>query len=180
MTLVSPFERRVAAQQPKGRTTSPAERTLTLEPHDFAYDWPERPAQDVIVGLRTPTITDMERAQADSRMKAAASGEEAGRQALMAYAVARGICDPNDFRKPHPLFELAEDRVPRALTMRAIERILEALADMVSPIRDEASDEEVASLWRMLACDGALDDLPPARASDVRHHLKIAFELMIE
>lgn len=184
MTLLSPFQKQLAGLPQNSR----AARTLTLTATDWNYSWDKRPAGEIVIGLRIPTPVDMERAENVANMLTERIHDEdakrsAKRRSLEAFAVARGICDPNNFRGPHPLLEMAEETVPRALTLPAIEKILAAIAQMVTdanPSKPEATDEEIATLWRLLAAGDVFEGLDAGRIAEAREHLKIAYDALTD
>src|SRR5690606_2820165 len=101
-------------------------------------------------------------------------------KALMAWVVARVICDPNDASKGHPTFRAAEDTVPLALTGEAISAIYdtwEILHAEVSPIIVGATNEEIASLFSI--SPETFDHLDRVRANRVRRLLQVVLEDLV-
>jgi hypothetical protein len=97
----------------------------------------------------------------------------------MRMIVARGICDPNDATKPHPLFELADDVVRAALpsaTVRYLFEEIEKLQVETSPLHPEASAEEVEELAAILTDHDVWSRLPADRCVYVRRYLRFALE----
>lgn len=139
-----------------GHGKSAAPHVMELAPEDFASDWESRPVVSVPVGLRLPSEDDVQnsRIQADRYVASLGlSDPEAATQAwndaLMAYAVARCICDPFDVRSDSPVLQMAEDTIMLALTPLGIRRIfdeLERLMASQSPLVREANDEELSEL----------------------------------
>lgn len=159
-------------------------RTLQLDPKDFAYDWEKAPRKPIVVGLRL--LSSDEEWTAD-RMAAKRTAEEYGdsddgeqaarfyNRELMAWAVARSVCDPNDCSKEHPSLRMAEDTVQMALTGPAIARIydeVERLYIETSPIFPEASDEELLLLASVLTDTEVVGSLGPIRARRARRFLR--------
>jgi hypothetical protein len=129
---------------------------LDLTPNDFASDWQSRPVCNVEIGLRLPSEDDVQtaRCQADQRLQQlelrdAESATRAWNDALMAFAVARCICDPRDVTQESPVLQLAEDTISVALTSAAIRRLFDAVERLMveqSPLAPEATDDELAAL----------------------------------
>lgn len=140
----------------RGTAKSPAPLVVDLMPGDFASDWHNRPVAAVRVGLRLPSENDVQtaRVQADKRLEQlelrdAESALAAWNDALMAYAVARCVCDPRDVLSESPMLPLAEDTIGQALTSAAIRRLFDALERLQveqSPLAPEATDEELTGL----------------------------------
>src|SRR5690606_14499881 len=102
-------------------------RTFRIEPNQFADAWASKPRRSVVVGLRLLSSDEETTADVVARKKALQEYPDGGpdqdafyNKALMAWVVARVICDPNDASKGHPTFRAAEDTVPLALTGEAI------------------------------------------------------------
>src|SRR5258708_5142181 len=106
---------------------------LVLPPSTFSEEWSNRPAHDIVVGLRRLSAFDDQSAVAvaskrvidvlsdeDGTLTDAQAADEIYNNELFAYAVARSLCDPNDTAKAHPLFPLAEDQVPQYFTSPGI------------------------------------------------------------
>lgn len=135
---------------------TPAPKTATIEPGDFASDWRNRPTQAFDVGLRLPSEDDVQiaRTGADQALAALALNDnenaiDAWNDLLMARAVARCICNPLNVREDSPVFPLPEDTISQALTSRAIRRLfdeVERLTVEQSPLAPEATDEELVTL----------------------------------
>lgn len=172
---ISALEREVAKFRPINKRVTPAPHKVTIQPHEWVYDYPERPHEAVELGLRVPSLADSERAEEIGReVLRNGGGEEERLHALRSYAVARCICSLADFTKAHTLFQMAEDQVPVALNPRTVERILEEVADLMVrtiPLHPEADGEEVAQLITLLSMEDTFASVPPARASTARKYL---------
>lgn len=145
-------------------------RTVVIPAAHFADDWGNRPEGDICVGLRVLSERDLDGARHTAAQRVAqlyagddgqtidrGAADEAYNSALISHAVARGLCDPNDAAKHHPLFPLAEDQVPFALTPFGIRALWDAMhrlgvetSNAIPPI----SDEDAAWLGRVLARGG--------------------------
>jgi len=74
---------------------------------------------------------------------------EAFNDTLVALAVARGLCDPEDQTKPHSILPFADDMVRDAFPSSTLRRIwddLERLGVEQSPLTPEATDDDLGSL----------------------------------
>lgn len=154
-----------------------------IPPSAFADEWDARPADDIVVGLRLLSESDILNAQREAAKVAAASyaGEDGKpfdmdsltddfNDRLVCEAVARAMCDPNDVDAPHPLFPAAQDMLPYALTPPAIRFLwdrLHAATVSGSPVVLPAEDEHVLRLGKMLG-RGVLSMLSPAKQMAAR------------
>lgn len=188
MTVTNPetlsaFERQVQEQRPPNRAITPAPRTVVIRPEEWSASWESRPAGPIVVGLRLLSGSDVTSAESEAKRAAADGGEDAYQATGLAFAVARGICDPNDVSQPHPSLEMAEDMVPVALSAQTIARLfdeIERLSVETVPLFAEASPEEMKELGHILALDEPLHGLSRGRASRVRRYLRFALQELTE
>jgi hypothetical protein len=162
-------------------------RTLKIEPNQFADAWSAKPRRSVVVGLRLLSSDEETTADVVAKKKATEEYPEEGpdqtafyNKTLMAWVVARVICDPNDASAGHPTFRAAEDTVPLALTGEAIAAIYDAwelLHAEVSPIIVGATNEEIASLFSI--SPDTFDHLDRVRANRVRRLLQVVLEDLV-
>lgn len=137
----------------------------------WATSWAKAPKDDVAIGLRLLSESDVQIARAWAAKKASAMFLVDGRltdsddfnaaynDALMRYAVARSACDPNDASAPY--WQAAEDVVGVALTSGGVRLIYDAIERMhvaMSPTTPIANDQDVAELVELLSL-GALGKL---------------------
>lgn len=165
-------------------------RVVRLEPSDVSDTWRSKTKSGIAVGLRLLSDADETSARQNAAREAAAENSadieatvEQYNSALRSHAVALAICDPNDVEKSHPLFPMAEDSVPEALTSRAITRLfdeLEKLQIESSPLFPGADDEEVSVLGALLCGDEPLTGLPPEIESRVRRYLGFALSELLD
>lgn len=167
------------------KASRPAPTTLVLQPWVFADQWEGRPTEPVCVGLRLMSEAQKGQARGEAERVAREMHEldyelylEARDDFLVRFAVAHGVCDPNDVTKPHPILPYAEDQVRDALTPRGARFIHDALYRFhvaSSPLSPEATEEDLDDL--MAAIDeGVLADLSPSREALVRRFLGYALE----
>lgn len=173
---LSAFERQIRQQNPVNRATTRPPKTITIHPHEFLYSWDARPSSPIIVGLRLLSVSDQDAGHAEA-LREGEEGSSEYRTTALAFAVARGICDPNDVSRAHPTLEFAEDMVPAALSQPTIARIfdeIEKLAVETVPLFTEATDADLRELAQLLSSDDPFEDMSPARARRVRRYLKFA------
>lgn len=160
-----------------------------IEPHEFVATWESRPADAIVVGLRLVPARDESAARAEAvRVTRESIGPDAPadvltdayNDALVGWVVARGICDPNDATRTHPLFQMPEDQVPDALSSATLRRLydeIERATVLSSPCYGEATDDEIATLaGRLLTLDH--DALPPVERARVRRYLRFVLDEM--
>jgi len=128
-------------------------RVIDVNASDFADEWPEKPSDKVPVGLRLISESEMLTARAVANKRATETSGTLADQiaafndALMAWAVAVGTCQPEDVTAPW--MAAAADNIPLALTSRGMRRIydeIERLHTDASPLHHEASDAELDQL----------------------------------
>ena len=186
----SPFARAKAnACPPAGTEVIPARA--------FSPEWDGKPDDEVCFGIRPLSNTDIDfvRGEAFKRMQAAFPGIDVSRDevttelatqayndGLMRLAVARGTCDPNDARRPHPVWQgMADDIVHDALTVEGTKAIYDALERTTiaaSPVRREIKDDELEEL--ITKAPKALAAMPDWQARRVRRLLAWALDAMRE
>lgn len=163
-------------------------KSVKLEVADFSDTWSKKPRSAVVVGLRLLSGSD-ENVARETAARAALEVSDREMQverfndALRSMAVALAICDPNDIEKSHPLFPMAEDSVPEALTSRATARLFEELERLhleSSPIFPEADDEEIHQLAVLLSADEPLAGLSASAAARLRKYLWFALSELID
>lgn len=178
----------VFAQLADRRTPPPG--TVVVPPSAWAMTWDERPREDVVVGIRPLSESDLVfcRTEAmrlvtgwydDRLVDAAPDGEYervlAYNDALMRLAVARGTCDPNDAALPWDVWGKhgGDDRVREALTPEGTKMLWDALERTtlsVSPVGAQATDEEIEELSEKAA--RSLAKMPRWQAQRVRRLLR--------
>jgi len=139
-------------------------RALLIPPTAFADKWHGKPNEGVCVGLRLISFADTLTARAEAAVAARKLHPndadrdlqiEAYNDALMAWCVARGTCDPNDREKAPDIWGgMPEDVVPIALSpfgMRFVFDALDTMAREESPIAPEITDSELVEIYEMLA-----------------------------
>jgi len=164
--------------------------TLTLTPGFFATLWPGKPKADVCVGLRLVAEEDKQAARGEAaraawalhpREQDADNRVDAMNDALMRWIVARGTCDPNDASRPPELWsEAPEDLVKEALTVEGVKGIYDAIEQLeleLSPVRREATDEEIDEV--IVMSRAALAEMTPIKAARVRRLLGYCLDEMI-
>lgn len=166
----------------RGEKTGPIAPALVvnLSPNEFADEWKQKPRSDIAVGLRLLPSDEDQTAhrQAAKRAVEAHPKDHEAQEAeytrnLKSWAVARCLCDPNDVKKPHSFFPMAEDTVPLALTESAITRIFDEIERHhvnSSPLFPEANDDEVAALAGLLAREDPFGFLPQVQADRCRRY----------
>lgn len=171
-------------QQPPARPTRKPAATLLLEPSAFSSDWDSRPDSAVLIGLRVPSESDTQSAIAESAKRAIELHDEtegrigAFNDALLSMLVARSVCDPNDVLAVHPLLELPDEIVPLAFPPATIRHIFDAVEKLqidTSPIYEEATDEEVATLCTRLS-EGALGRAERVASKRARRFLRFVLD----
>jgi hypothetical protein len=154
--------------------------TFTIRPCDWAEKMRPRPVADVVVGLRLPSDEDEAYAKRQAAENSAKNPLELGRW-LKICCVARAICDPKNASEisesfPAPDDQLADEVKPETITAMFDE--LERLSIAVSPIRPEATDEEVIYLMTVLG-DGALQIVEsdnPMKAMRARRYIRYVLD----
>lgn len=164
----------------------PAPRVVTLKPSEWAHDYEGRPDGSVAFGVRVITDADVQTARAEAAKLAIElhpeDGEgrlEAYNDALLRWAVARGLCDPNDVTSPHPYLPLPEDMVRVAFPQTTIRRLfdeIERLQIETSQIFPEATDDELGELAELLSVDAPFGDLPEPRARRARRFARFILD----
>lgn len=163
---------------------------VVLAPSEWADTWSDRPETPVPVGLRLISETDASLCRAEAARKAwdlhAGDEDEEGRAeayngALMALALARAICQPEDVTARFFETGLAEDMVGLAWTSETVERLfgeLEALHIRESPCAPELGAAECEALGRALASGVAWECVEGGRARRARRLLAAVIELL--
>lgn len=157
-------------------------KLIALRPEMFVDEWPEKPTEPLQAGLRLLSEREIELGRASAAQKAVELHEDAdGRveaynDALMSYAVACALCEPQNSRAAY--FESPHENVVLALTPEAIQALWEELETLhleLSPVIDEIEDDGIGALAEALA-DGAVQKLPDTRQGRMRRLLTYVLE----
>lgn len=143
---------------PQRKPSGPARKTETLRPDHWSETYERRPRYDLCVGLRTLSVTELEDAKAEASRFAAVVDNvddfaERYNNKLMAWAVARAHCDPNDVSRSLPELGMrGDDEIEDRLMPEAVRMLWDALQDLHSESRvsPPATDDEVAELAAIL------------------------------
>jgi len=164
--------------------------TLVVPPSVFADEWDGKPTDDVALGLRLLSESDIQAARriaTDAAVRDyALNGQivdveayiDACNDGLVREAIARAICDPNDAKREHPLLPCAQDLVQFAFTTEGARFVWDELHRLTvahSPLVVPITDEEIGVLTSLLT-RGALDKLPRVRATPLRKLLSTVFD----
>ncbi len=156
-------------------------RTIVFPRDGFSDNWSGKPHEDVAIGLRLLSESDIQQARSEATKQAiqwyeGREGEcidedsrtDSFNDSLIRFAVARGTCDPNNKSKAY--FDLAEETVRLALTSEGARFIWDELIRLhigtgvnITPI----SLEDLRDLARRLQ-SGGVEMLPPAKKLEVR------------
>lgn len=165
--------------------------TMLVSPDVFHLTWKGRPSNEVLVGLRPLAKLDLDFCSAEARNRAVEAhpfkhGDSVSNLArvdsyndwLMAYAVVRGTCDPNDVRKGWDAwYGAGEDNVSQMLTREGIKALYDAIeitSLACSPVRPEITPDDLARLE--IISRRAIERMPAARAARTRRILQFIFE----
>ena len=158
--------------------------TFAIRPCDWAEKFRPRPVSDVVVGLRLPSDEDESYAQRQAAERSAKNPDELGRW-LKICCVSRAICDPKNAAEISESFPAPDDQLAEELkteTITAMFDELERLSIASSPIRPEASDDDVLQLMGILG-DGELQVLSlssPRNGSRIRRYLRYVLDELTE
>ncbi len=150
-----------------------AERVVSVPASMFA-DTGDKPAGDEQIGLRRLSEADVQQARAQAAHRALALHDdhdgqiEAFNDALMAWAVARGTCSPDDVTAP--FFEMAEDTVQVRLTSEGIRYLydeIDRLSIEGSPLQPVATPEQLTELAQWFTTGERWGAVPAAVARRV-------------
>lgn len=180
MSTLAEIEGQLAKGRSATRETAPPARTVRLSPAEFSPTWAKAPSSDVVVGIRVYSESDARSAEAEAAKQETKAAAET---VLFSIAVARGICDPNDIAAPHPLFPMAEDTLPMALTPRAMRRLFDEIERLhvdQSPVYAEATDDELIELAAALMQPEPVGKLPSLEQKRVRRYLRLALDALTE
>ena len=149
-------------------------RVVVVPLNAWADGYTGKPLTEVAVGLRFLSQQDQDIARREAEREAVGFyaqlrdmpvptdplvAIDIQNDKLMAMAVARGTCDPNDVTLGY--FKSADETVPMALTPEGIRRIYDELVILHKGWgggRPKASDEDVSRLGTILQGDCDLDD----------------------
>jgi hypothetical protein len=160
---------------------------MSVSPDSFAFTWKTRPKDPVFVGLRPLAKTDLDFCRSEALRKAVNAHPHQNDQTnrmdsfndwLMALAVVRGTCDPNDARKGWEMwFGAGEDNVSSMLTREGVKALYDAVERVTiqcSPVRAQITDEEFDELSTIALM--TLDRMPAPRSARVRRLLAFVLE----
>jgi len=148
------------------RSPMPASRTERLLPEAYLEEYEGKPANSIVIGLRTPNDTDY----------AEALRQEDDADAMLTL-VAIGICDPNDCRRPHPSFPYADQQLKLQLKPRTIRYLFDRIEQLhleTSPTIPLATDEELFLLGDALQSGERLETLEKASAAAANRVRRLA------
>jgi hypothetical protein len=150
----------------------PAPRTETLEPDVWLEEAKEVPKHPIVIGLRTPSENDYRKALA----------EESDAQ-VMFELVCVSVCDPNDCRMAHPLFQMPDIMLAK-LKPRAIRYLFDRIEQLhieTTPSVPKVSDDDLFALGQVL-CSGelleGLEETNAASAERVRRLCHVVMEAL--
>lgn len=159
---------------------------VVLAPSAWVATYKKRPGGEVALGLRLPSEAELTTAHAQASEEAGQRGRTGEarswrfNEALLCWTLAAALCDPNDAAKPY--FERADEEVREAFhdeTLRHLWHELERLRLETSPVRKEATDQELLDLATMLS-DGAVARLSATDGARVRRLLRFVLEELAE
>lgn len=152
---------------------------VTIGPDDWSSTWPDRPAQSVAVGLsafseaNAKTCIGEAVKSADELLPNASHFDgdwiDARNEALILWVVSLSLCNPNEPKDTY-LPSQDPDTVAEAFRPETIRHFwdeLERATVARSPIRNEATNEELAELARLLT-SGIVDSLATPQAQRLR------------
>jgi hypothetical protein len=180
MSAFTDLEDQIKRASAGGGTGVPAARNVRLTPGDFSPTWHNAPSSDVVVGIRVYSESDARTAEQEAAKQ---EDQVAAEQVLFSLAVARGICDPNNVKAPHPLFPFADDTIPLALTPRAVRRLFDEIERLhvdQSPAFAEATDDDLVELAGALIQPDPLGKLDAVKAKRARRYVRLALDLLNE
>jgi hypothetical protein len=163
-------------------------RVVRLPPSGFA-DRPDKPEEPIEIGIRRVAEADTMQARAVAVQKAARmhGGEvldqndiwlETYNQALMHWLIAMAACQPGDVNAP--MWEMAEDMVPRILSTGGTLRLFEEIESLMiddSPLSPEIDSAGEGRLVAALADQRLTAGLSDRRGAYVRRLLARALEV---
>lgn len=152
---------------------------VTIGPSDWSDTWPDKPAQSVAVGLLAFSEANARTCLAEAVKQADelhpksthsdADWIDARNDALMTWALSLSLCDPNDADATY--FDLQDEDVVaqrfRPQTVRHLWDELERASIAKSPVRNPASDEDLAQLAELLTA-GTVGKLVDRQALTMR------------
>jgi len=165
----------------------PPAATVLLPAKAWSSNYTARPRDEVALGLRCLSEADALTCEAEAAKEATAGGRSAEEaperfnEALMVWAVASALCDPNDARKAY--FEFGDADVRRAFppeTLKHLFHELELAHLASSPVRPEASEEDLLDLADRLTDPEPFARLTPARAARLRRLLRFCLDELSE
>ncbi len=136
------------------------ERHVVLKKDAFAETWEGKPPEDLALGLRKISDTNIQTARAEAAKYAVMMHQDREGQiecfndALMRWAIVYGTCDANDIDVQAQVFSGSEENVRNALTSQAIRFVwdeLERYHIETSPLVVAATDEQIEQLGKRLA-----------------------------
>ena len=166
---------------------TPPAHTRVVPPTVFASTFKRRPTTEVCAGFRALSEDDIVWAKQEAAKRAWEAHPQlpdeqlridAFNDALMRCTIARGTCDPNDCAKPWDMWQGGPDSNVHTMLTKDGTRYLydevERATILASPLRGEAMDEDVLTLFDVLPL--ALPSMPHVAASRVRRMLAYALD----
>lgn len=134
---------------------TPPTTTVVLKPEAWSSGYAKRPSGEVALGLRLLSERELLTAHAEATKEAEGRPQpdrtNRFENALVCWALAYALCDPNDARKPY--FARGDEEVRDAFppeTLRHLWHELERLKIELSPVRPLLSAEEAEELAQHL------------------------------
>lgn len=147
------------------------------------------PVGELAVGIRCLSHAEVITARAEASKEGAEASTARGLSAedrahrfgaaLMAWTVGFSACDPNDARQP--FFKCGDEDARRLLTPEALRRLWDEteMAHLESsPLRAEASDEDLAELALTIVDPDAWREIPRGDAARLRRFLRFALDAL--
>ena len=171
---------------------------VNVKPDAFASTWPERPDEEVCIGLRFVADAELEdaRIEAYRRAKGLVPDHEKSeaeatlfvasfQDTLVRWVIARGTCDPNNVHKPWEGWAAAPEDivVEQALTDHGAQVIFDAWERMRIAANiglPAATDQDLELLPELLQRLPAITALSRTRALRIRRLLRFVLEELEE
>lgn len=168
--------------------------SVVVPPEAWSSAWPDRPEEEVCIGLRFVPDVELEDARVEAYRRAEGLFPDhkssphvrdlfvaSFNDTLVRWIIARGTCDPNNVHKPWELWaDAAEDiAVEQALTDLGAALIFDAweqmriASDIALPV---ASDEDLSLLPELLTRLPILSENSRAREQRCRRLLRFVME----
>lgn len=160
---------------------------VMLKPSAFSDDWKDKPTAPLPVGIKILS----EGALAKGRSTAVAAAckahpqldERSGiwidayNQALMHYAIAEALCQPDDVDSP--LWEMQQDTVPYKLSESGTARLWDAIVELKlidSPLSPEIDGDGLTRLVALVGDEATWSRMRPERRRALRRLLSRALD----